>query len=502
MSDEADTLALDNQAVVDYGPTRPHREASDMDYRLQLADLAQKKKSTFRWVRGHREEHHAADDKDLADIRENNEVDRLAKLATSLPIPDAQPTAPHSIHLAGAEAPTPAKKWVVAVRRSGAWAGCHWTTWLPMRGTRRMIWVTWLWGNARWEGCAAPRVISRICCVLCGMHHGQTVHARLVQCLKWKDKFIDAWVQTWEEWQSLARTWISTATPEDLKSISMLRIPLSFVEAIPEKAQQNLRQRVSWHQYHMLYEVLALRRNLPMPPRQDPPQQQRAASSVSAWYQAVPTRTVVPNPTPGILEEQTLYKPRKGKQAKVSTWHLTEAQARVRLLHLEAKPCRTSAIRLYAAISRSWVSAGTLRAKLHRIIAAPWNPGGSPGAGVGKPRAELATVDPRMHLTGSYLASARGLVTERWNMCNTALREFHAIHYKAAQWIAWWQVGEANVYKLWRCKGAHLLQCQGSKLRREHRKALEEIFLETTLATNRTYHSDAFERIVLTGPGS
>ena len=91
--------------------------------------------------------------------------------------------------------------------------------------------------------------------------------------------------------------------PEDLKSISMLRIPLSFVEAIPEKAQQNLRQRVSWHQYHMLYEVLALRRNLPMPPRQHPPQQQRAASSVSAWYQTVATRTVVPNPRPGILEE-------------------------------------------------------------------------------------------------------------------------------------------------------------------------------------------------------
>ena len=88
----------------------------------------------------------------------------------------------------------------------------------------------------------------------------------------------------------------------------------------------------------------------------------------------------------------------------MSTWHLTEAQARVRLLHLEAKPSRTSAIRLYAAISRSWVSAGTLRAKLHRIIEAPWNTGRSPGAGVGKSRAKLVTVDPRMHLTGPYLA--------------------------------------------------------------------------------------------------
>jgi len=46
MSDEADTLALDNQAVVDYGSTWPHREPSDVDYRLQLADVVQKKKST------------------------------------------------------------------------------------------------------------------------------------------------------------------------------------------------------------------------------------------------------------------------------------------------------------------------------------------------------------------------------------------------------------------------------------------------------------------------
>uniref|UniRef100_A0A7S1NJP8 Uncharacterized protein n=1 Tax=Eutreptiella gymnastica TaxID=73025 RepID=A0A7S1NJP8_9EUGL len=59
---------------------------------------------------------------------------------------------------------------------------------------------------------------------------------RLVRCLRWRDKFIDAWVQIWEEWQGLARTWISTATTEDLKSVSVLRIPLSFVESILDKA--------------------------------------------------------------------------------------------------------------------------------------------------------------------------------------------------------------------------------------------------------------------------
>ena len=49
---------------------------------------------------------------------------------------------------------------------------------------------------------------------------------------------------------------------------------------------------------------------------------------------------------------------------------------------------------------------------------------------------------------------------------------------------------------------AHLLQLQGSELRREHRKALEGVFLEATWAMNHTYHSDAHDRIVLTGPRS
>ena len=172
-----------------------------------------------------------------------------------------------------------------------------------------------------------------------------------------------------------------------------------------------------------------------MPPGQGPPQQQRAASSASAWYQALAARTVVPNPTPRILEEQTLYKPRQGKRTKVSTWRLTEAQARVRVLHLEAKPSRTSAIRLYVAIDRSWRSAGTLQAKLHCIIAAPWSAGRPSSAGSSKPKAKLVAADSTVSLTGLNLASTQSLVTERWDMCDTAQRELHIIHYKATQWI-------------------------------------------------------------------
>ena len=55
VADNGDTLTLDNKSVVDYGPVRPHREASDMDYRIPLADKVQQKKAKLRWIPSHRE---------------------------------------------------------------------------------------------------------------------------------------------------------------------------------------------------------------------------------------------------------------------------------------------------------------------------------------------------------------------------------------------------------------------------------------------------------------
>ena len=62
-----------------------------------------------------------------------------------------------------------------------------------------------------------------------------------------------------------------------------------------------------------------------------------------------------------------------------------------------------------------------LRAKLNRIVVAPLGTGECSGTRGGKSRAKLVTVDPRMHLTGPYLAPARRLVAGRWDMCNAFL---------------------------------------------------------------------------------
>ena len=69
LAEDGDTLTLDNKAVVDYGPIRPHREASDMDYRLPLADKLQQKRASLRWIPGHREEAQATSPADKQDIQ-------------------------------------------------------------------------------------------------------------------------------------------------------------------------------------------------------------------------------------------------------------------------------------------------------------------------------------------------------------------------------------------------------------------------------------------------
>ena len=85
-----------------------------MDYRVPLADKLQSKKAKLRWVPSHREESKATSPEEKEDIRRNNEVDILAKISTQLPLEDKTPVHPHSIVIAGAEAPTPAKKWLNA----------------------------------------------------------------------------------------------------------------------------------------------------------------------------------------------------------------------------------------------------------------------------------------------------------------------------------------------------------------------------------------------------
>ena len=139
------TVTMDNQVVVDHGPVEPHREASDMDLRWRVSATLRGKNIRVRWIPRHRKISSARDAQESDDIKHNNEVDRLAKLVTSLPLPHHNPTGPSSISVGGTEAPTPASKWIAATRPYQTYRGLHWATWLPLRALRRHVWVQWMW---------------------------------------------------------------------------------------------------------------------------------------------------------------------------------------------------------------------------------------------------------------------------------------------------------------------------------------------------------------------
>ena len=103
----------------------------------------------------------------------------MAKLATALPLPLHTPATPPSIFVGGTQAPTPASKWIAAVRPYAKYEGRHWTTWLPLRGVRRHMWIQWVWGDVRWSRCSPPWERCKVMCPLCSKWHRGTTHARL-----------------------------------------------------------------------------------------------------------------------------------------------------------------------------------------------------------------------------------------------------------------------------------------------------------------------------------
>ena len=99
-----------------------------MDLRSRVSATLGEKNIRVRWIPVHRKTSSARDARELDNIQRSNEVDRLAKLATSLPLPIHNPTGPSSISLRGTEAPTAASKWIAATRPYQVYRGLHWAT--------------------------------------------------------------------------------------------------------------------------------------------------------------------------------------------------------------------------------------------------------------------------------------------------------------------------------------------------------------------------------------
>ena len=155
LASPGDDIILDNQSVVKATPIKRKGVVKDQDYRDIGYLNTSSKRLTIRWTPGHRTLEQATTYKDYQDIQGNNHSDVLANMGDNLPMDSQQPQ-PHDIVITGQIMPTPAKAWIMQVRRQKQTPEVHWVSWLPMKHYRRNAWTPWLWGQVRWWGVGAP----------------------------------------------------------------------------------------------------------------------------------------------------------------------------------------------------------------------------------------------------------------------------------------------------------------------------------------------------------
>ena len=97
---------------------------------------------------------------------------------------ESNPTILSDIYITSGPAPLLANKWIVQRPFIVEFMGAHWVSWLPLKGTRHMAWVAWLWGIAKWEGCGVMWNKNKVVCSLCQEWHQIMVHGRLTQCAR------------------------------------------------------------------------------------------------------------------------------------------------------------------------------------------------------------------------------------------------------------------------------------------------------------------------------
>ena len=184
LASEGDEIVLDNQGVVKATPIKRKGVVKDEDYHDIGYHNASTKRLTIRWTPGHCTLEQATTYSDDTDIQGNNHSDVLAGMSDNLPMDSQQPQ-PHDIVLIGQIMPTPAKAWIMQVRRQKHTPEVHRVSWLPMKHYRRNAWTPWLWGQVRWWGTGAPWEWSPALCANFGQQHGASVQSRLAYCPAW-----------------------------------------------------------------------------------------------------------------------------------------------------------------------------------------------------------------------------------------------------------------------------------------------------------------------------
>ena len=182
----------------------------------------------------------------------------------------------------------------------------------------------------------------------------------------------------------------------------------------------------------MLHEVVKLRQGLPMPKRQNALTVPWTAAN--AWYGTLQARTVAPHPTPEVLAEQTLFRPKEWTPAQKAPL-LTKARTLVKLALLEMKSTtnatRGTAIRMYQAVYPSWSSSGSIRVRLSRTASRPWLRAGK----VERTHGIVTLKEPSRPLRGAYTLALETHVAERRALHDQSAHVLRCIHTMARNWL-------------------------------------------------------------------
>ena len=163
--------------------------------------------------------------------------------------------------------PTPAKAWIMQVRRQKHTPEVHWVSWLPMKHYRQNAWTPW---HVRWCGIGAPWERTPTLCCKCGQHYGASVQSRLAYCPAWGE-FWDLWRSSWTDWTQHTYQWQQTATSQELWFCARVLIPVSLINAIFTTERHKLRAEVGVFQLRMIQAVQTLRQKLADPTPHQPP---------------------------------------------------------------------------------------------------------------------------------------------------------------------------------------------------------------------------------------
>ena len=304
-----DDIILDNHSVVKATPIKHKGVVKDQDYRDIGYLNTSSKRLTIRWTPGHRTLEQATTYKDYQDIQGNNHSDVLANMGDNLPMDSQQPQ-PHDIVITRQIMPTPAKAWIMQVRRQKQTPEVHWVSWLPMKHYRRNTWTPWLWGQVRWWGVGAPWERTPTLCSQCGQQHGASVQSRLAYCPAWGD-FWDLWRRSWTDWAQYTYQWQQTANSQELWLCARLLVPLSLIAAIPTTERHKLRTEVGLFQFRMIQSVQTLRRKYADPTPHQPPS--------PLWLTKYVAQALPPRETPQNVRNHVEAPMRSGTKRKRKT---------------------------------------------------------------------------------------------------------------------------------------------------------------------------------------